>query len=157
MALAKNVNSYATVIEADAYFADRLDADAWTSADATTKANALVTATGQLDQMSWVGVAVSDSQKLAFPRALSYYEPKLGGQLSITGTPDRILNATYELALHLLANEGVLDSGSSVTLLTVDTIRLDTILSAEKIPGIVRALTKPLLKSNGAKMWWSAN
>jgi hypothetical protein len=157
MALAKNVNSYVTLTEADAYFADRLDADAWTSTDATNKAKALITATGQLDQMSWVGVAVSNSQKLAFPRSLSYYDPKLGAQISTAGTPDRVLNATYELALHLLTNEGVLDSGSSVMSLSVDTIRLDTITPAEKIPGIVRTLIKPLLVNNGAQTWWRAN
>lgn len=157
MALAKNVNSYATVIEADAYFADRLDADAWTSADATAKAKALVTATGQLDQMSWVGVAVSDSQKLAFPRVLQYYEPKLGVTVGISGTPDRVILALYELALHFLSNEGVLESNGGVSSLTVDTIRLDMITTTEKVPSTVRTLVKPLLRNGGANTWWRAN
>ena len=157
MALAKNVNSYATVIEADAYFADRLDADAWTSADATIKAKALVTASGQLDQMSWVGVAVSSTQKLAFPRALSYFEPKLGQTVSISGIPDRVLTALYELALHMVSNEGLLDSVSSVQSLSIDTIRLDTIQQVERIPTTVRMLVKPLLINSGNTSWWRAN
>ena len=38
MALTKGANSYATVAEADVYFADRLDVAAWTAADETQKA-----------------------------------------------------------------------------------------------------------------------
>ncbi len=157
MALAKNVNSYVTVAEADAYFADRLDADAWTSAEATTKAKALVTATGQLDQMSWVGVAVSETQKLAFPRSGEYYDPKLGMRIALSGIPDRLVVAVCELAMHLVANEGVLASESSVKSISVDVIKLDFIQPAAVIPDTVHRVIKPLLVSGGSRQWWRAN
>jgi hypothetical protein len=67
MALVKGTNAYADVSDADSYFADRLDVAAWTSADSTMKAQALVTAAGILDQLPWTGTAVSENQALAFP------------------------------------------------------------------------------------------
>ena len=42
MALVKGINSYATVLEADTYFADRIDVAAWTGGSSDQKGQALV-------------------------------------------------------------------------------------------------------------------
>ena len=159
MALTKGVNSYATVEEASAYFADRLDVDAWTSATAEMQAQALVTATQSLDDMTWTGVVVSASQPLAWPRYGSYRDPKLGMLVNLSGdsVPDRIVKATYELAYHLLNNDGLMDSTGSVKELTVGPITLKGLTETSKASVPVRNLTTCLLKGGGQKLWWRAN
>ncbi len=159
MALAKGTNSYATVAEADTYFEDRLDVAAWTEANATQKAQALVTATSTIDNLEWVGVAVSDSQALAFPRIGTYFDPKLGMEVELLSTtiPKRITTATIELAYHLLNNDGLLDDTGSVENITVGSITLSNVISANKIPSHVKRLISPLQTNNGARFWWRSN
>lgn len=159
MALAKSTNSYATVEEADAYFADRLDVAAWTDADAGQKARALVTATSVLDEQHWTGSAISESQPLAFPRVGGYYDPRLGSftELYATVVPNRIIFATFELAYHLLNNDGLLDNSGSVTSLSVSSINLSTIIAPDRISQTVRRLITPMLVGGGSQGWWRAN
>jgi len=159
MALAKGTNSYATVSEADTYFEDRLDVAAWTEANATQKAQALVTATAAMDNLDWVGVAVSDSQALAFPRTGIYFDPKLGIEIELSSTtvPKRITTGTIELAYHLLNNDGLLDDTGSVENLTIGSITLSNVISANKVPGNVKKLIMPLQVNSGARFWWRAN
>jgi hypothetical protein len=159
MALSKGVNSYATVTEADEYFNTRLDVAAWTLANDLTKASALVTATQILDAKSWGGFAPSAAQSLAFPRTLSYYEPKLGiiVALSSTVVPSRITEACFEIAYHLLNNDGVLDDVSEVESLKIGPIELKGIRSASSISSIASALIKPLLDPDAissTNRWW---
>ena len=159
MALAKGTNSYATVSEADSYFEDRLDVAAWTSANATQKAQALITATTLLNDLNWTGVAVSDSQALAFPRVGSYFDPRLGMEVILSDTlvPNRVINASYELAYHLLNNDGLLDDTGSVENLSLGSINLENIVGANKIPSNVKRLIKPLQENSGSHFWWRAN
>ena len=157
MALSKGTNSYATVDEANAYFEDRLDAAAWSSADSTERAKALVTATGQLDLLSWAGMAISENQPLSFPRNLTYFEPRIGATLTISTVPTRIINATFELAYHLLNNDGLLDDSGSVRSIAVGSINLGLVQAPNKIPSFVNNLIQPLLLNNGSTAWWRAN
>lgn len=159
MALVKGTNSYVDVAEADAYFVDRIDPGAWSSADSTQKGQALVTATSMLDEIIWAGIAVSDSQALAFPRSGTYYDPKFGQyiELSETEVPIRIKKATYELAYHLLNNDNLLDDTGSVKDLSVGSIRLSLVLPANKFPKVVKNLIKPLQINAGSNFWWRAN
>jgi len=158
MALSKNVNSYVTVAEADSYFLDRLDVAAWTNATDTEKAQALVTATAMLDDMNWTGFAVSDAQYLAFPRSGSYFDPRVGLEVLLTeAIPTRISTATYELAYHLLNNDGLLDDTGSVEALNIGSISLQKVKSASRVPAVVKRLIKPLLTNNGVSTWWRAN
>jgi hypothetical protein len=156
MALAKGTNSYVTRLEADAYFADRLDIDAWTSATESQKDQALVTATSVLDNIEWTGTAPED-QFLAFPRDGYYYDPKVGDYVQLTDVPKRIITATYELAYHLLNNDGLLDDTGEVTDLTVGSISLNIKKAPSKIPDNVLAIVRPLLLNGGRKSWWRAN
>jgi hypothetical protein len=158
MALAKGVNSYATVAEADSYFLDRLDAAIWTAADATRKAQALITASLLLNDQKWIGIAVSDSQSLAFPRSGSYFDSMMGTEVILTEdeVPSRVISATYELALHLLTNGNVLDDTGSVRNMAVGAISLEVIQNANKLNANVKRLIKPLLVL-GSNSWWRAN
>jgi hypothetical protein len=157
MALTKGENSYVTVVEADAYFANRLDSDLWDETDDTDKAKALVTATGILDEKAWVGTIVDSEQSLAFPRTGWYKDPKQGMVVELPeDVPQRILKATYELAYHLLNNEGLQDSTGSVTDIEVGPIKLKNIKNVEKNSPAVYRLISPLL-ANGGRAWWRAN
>jgi hypothetical protein len=158
MALDKGVNCYVTRSEANAYFTDRLDIAAWTDATDPQKDQALVTATRKLDNLNWAGQAISESQALAFPRSGTYYDPKLGYMTSLPpSVPQRVIDATYELAYHLLNNDGLLDDTGSLTNLSVGQISLSLKKEASTFPAMVKALINPLLSSGGSTNWWRAN
>jgi len=157
MAIAKGINSYATVSEADSYFEDRLDAAAWSSASEDIKAKALVTASQMLNGMNWFGIAVSESQTLAFPRTGSYFETRTGSQMPLNPIPQRIIVANYELAYHLLNNDGLLDDTGQVESIGISSIDIKKIRSASKINSYVRSLIRPLLAGAGSNSWWRAN
>jgi hypothetical protein len=158
MALVKGVNSYETLEAANTYFATRLDIAAWTDASDAIRTQALVTATMLLDEEAWIGEAVSDSQALAHPRNGEYFEPRLGklAELTSAAALKRINNAQYELAYHLLNNDGLLDNIGEVDSLSIGGISLSDIRGSSKIPGLVRKLIRPLL-TRGNNSWWRAN
>jgi hypothetical protein len=158
MALIKDTNSFATVAEADAYFTEKLDVAAWTDADETTKAQALVSASQILDEQTWSGVIADEAQPMAFPRVGSYFDPRLGYSTVFGSiTPLRVVTATLELAYHLLNNDGIQDSTGSVVNLSIGSVRLDRIISTSLIPTHVKSLIKPMLKNGGTRMWWRNN
>ena len=157
MALVKGTNSYATVEEADIYFDDRLDVAAWTDANSVMKSQALITATSILDDMSWTGLSSSETQTLAFPRTGVYLDTKLGYSLPMSPTPTRILRGTFELAYHLLNNEGLADETGSILSMSVSSINMTTIIAPNKIPNTVMNAVRPLLVNNGSNSWWRAN
>jgi hypothetical protein len=160
MAVTKDINSYATVAEADAYFAERLDAAAWVDASETLRGQALVTATNVLEGLSWVGTVVSDSQPLAFPREGSYFDPRLGKNVDLDPTvvPKRVLTAVFEHAYHLLNNDGLLDNTGSVESLTIGPITLTNIKNTDDFPSIVYQNIRPLFSRGGSSSsWWRAN
>jgi hypothetical protein len=158
MALSKGTNSYATVEEADSYFEDRIDADAWDSAEDAEKAQALVTASGLLDEKEWTGTIYDEDQDMAWPRTGAYFDPRLGIYAELTtDVPDRIIKATYELAFHLLNNEGVLDSSSTAETIRISTIELTRISSSSVVPSSINRIIRPLLANRGSNAWWRAN
>lgn len=157
MPLSKGTNAYATVEEADAHFADRLGSAAWSAASPHRRGLALMTAASMLDTMPWSGEAVSRDQPMAFPRAGSYFDPRLGTEVEMSGIPGRVAQASMDLALHLVANDDVLESGPSVRNLSVGSISLEFVQKTPKMPQHVRALVGPLLEGGGARLWWRAN
>jgi hypothetical protein len=160
MALVKGVNSYADLTEADTYFENKLDVAAWTDAAEVQKEQALCTATSILDEMVWIGIISSETQDLAFPRKeAEYFDPKLGTMKSLNSieVPGRIVNATYELAYHLLNNDGLYDDTGMVKNLELGDIVLETVMPANKTPRVVKSYIKPLLSNSGARTWWRAN
>ena len=159
MALVKGTNSHVTVAEADTYFADRIDVAAWIAADEPTKSQALITATSMLDDLSWTGTAISESQSLAFPRAGSYFDPRYGTIIIFdeVTTPKRLQIATMELAYHLINNDGLQDDTGSVEEISVGTIKLTGIKSASKTPSNVTRMIKPMFINLGVSSWWRVN
>jgi len=169
MSLIKGTNSYTTLSEADSYFEDRLDAAAWSNADSELKEQALVTATRSLDEMRWQGRAVSADQALAFPRSGAFQDGSRGLRLAFTltytfsavdevevglGRDIRLIRqATFELAYHLLNNEGLLDSTGEITDIKVGPISLKEIKATAKIPRTVKRVISPML-NNAGNSWW---
>jgi len=157
MALVKGENSYCTVAEADAYHSDSLDSS-WLTASAESKAASLIAATRVLDEINWIGTAVSDSQKLAFPRNCEYFETKLGVMVQNTNsTPKRVENACFELALHLLLNPSVLATSDDVAGVKVGDIEIGAIKKAPLIPVRILNTLNPLIRNGGSNTWWRAN
>jgi hypothetical protein len=172
MALEVGVNSYVSLDEAEAYFADRINVGSWTEADDLTKEQALVTAAKQLNLTRWIGVIADKSQTLAFPRIGSYYEPLYNDVVELDGTivPVRISTANMEQAYHLINNDDVLDSSGSPNRIKVDVIEIEGLQSgAARIPvmsNTVSDLITPLMYESGmtgygsgrpAGAWWRAN
>lgn len=156
MALSKGTNSYVTVAEADAYFADSVHNVDWTAIDETLKAQLLVSATRLIDQIEFQGVAISSSQSLAFPREGEYLDRRLQLLKSMSPTPALVETATFELALHLSADTGVLKDEASFSRLTVGPITIERPVSASKTPKKVLDMLKPLSVNTG-NVWWRAN
>jgi hypothetical protein len=159
MALVKGVNSYADMTEANTYFENKLDVAAWTDAPEIQKNQALCTATSLLDEFEWIGIAANATQSLAFPRKdAEYFDPKIGMPVVLSSTvPLRIIVATFELAYHLLNNDGLLDDAGRVKNLGIGDISLNAIIPPSKFPKRVRVSLAPLLRNNGKNSWWRAN
>lgn len=137
MALQKGTNSFVSIQESDEYFENRLNSETWFANDGAVE-QALVTATGILDDMDWGGTATpTASYPLSWPRDITYYDNKSGYFVDVEddrsttfeGTiPGDIKKATFELALHLLNNMKTQESNASgenkVKDLTVGAVRL---------------------------------
>ena len=107
-------NSYAAVADGDAYFEGHLYAAVWTSANAVTKAAALVMATRLVDtQFQFYGYRASETQGLQWPRercpdpdrpAVSgeAQTPVLSGFVPGDVVPRGVVSAVCEMARELL-------------------------------------------------------
>jgi hypothetical protein len=168
MALTKGVNSYVSTSEADSYFEDRLDVAAWIIAGDEMKEQALVTATRLLDQKRWHGSSVSADQALAFPRVGSFMDHARGLRIAFTSSyvfvaTDEtetslkrdirlVREATYELAYHLMNNEGLLDATGTITDIKVGPIQLKEIKDPSGVPSAVSRGITPMVR-NSSRSW----
>lgn len=155
--LVKGQNSYVDMEEANAYFVDRLDAEAWTEASDTEKEQALITATALLDEFEWIGQVVDPLQPLAFPRVGQFYDKRLGMPAGMSPTPKQVFVACFELALHLLNNGGILNSSGSVKDISVGSVSISNIVGTSRVPSVVKNRFLPMLVNSGAQLWWRAN
>ena len=159
MALTLYVNSYVTLDEANAYFAYRSNSDGWRLLNNNQKEELLATSTNYLDDVvNYVGVAVSTSQALAWPRIGSYVEPKYNTLVEITEgvLPDRVKRATYEMALHLIEHPDVLSTHESVGSIGVSSIKLADIQKPSRLPHMVRKIIKPVSTGLDDPLPWRA-
>ena len=91
-----NANSYVTVAEADTYVTTIGGNSNWTSTTTSEKEGALIYATVWLDsQYAWYGLISAPTQALGWPR-IAFYDHE--GR-PITGIPQKVKNATIEMAL----------------------------------------------------------
>lgn len=168
MALVLNTNSYVTVAEADTYFETRIDSANWENSTEELKEQALVTATQLVDDNAWIGIAVSSSQALAWPRKeVTYYDSRLGQYIQVDSVtvPDRVKTAVFEQALHLIDNEDILTNKTQTfESISVGSISLsDSNNDVTRVPirpSLVIKAIKPLVKQGSIGMgssWWRAN
>lgn len=105
-----NANSYVTLAAAEAHFDERLNTGDWDgAANDEEKKKALIQATRRLDQIDWDGRKFEDDQALQWPR--SGTTDRDGWAFETDEIPPEIKRATYELALAMLAEDLLVDSG----------------------------------------------
>ncbi len=127
MATADATNSFATVSEADAYFATRLHSSAWEDADSPDKDTSLIQST----------------------RLLSTYLEWIGGVPAFTDVDARIKQATFEMALVILAEDkqavNDLDGISSLTINGVMSLQVSGSGATKMIPSYIQAILGGLI------------
>lgn len=100
-----DANSYASVVDGDAYHDGHLYATAWTAATTENKEKALVFATRLLDaEFRFKGVKASTTQALQWPRA-ECRDPDGDDYLASDAVPHAVVQATCELARELLVKD----------------------------------------------------
>jgi hypothetical protein len=144
---ASDANSYASLAEADAYFAARLRSTSWTDASDADQEAALIEAARILDAIvEWTGGAVDDVQVLMWPR--TGMATRRGFPIPTSGStsiPTELKQAQYELAIRLLEEDVKADNEISVegiTRLKAGPVELsfkDTI-ARKVLPDFVREL-----------------
>lgn len=97
---ADDANSYIDVSYADTYLDGLLNTSAWSSADAATKARAVITATAVLDRLQFAGGRSTTTQALQWPRYETY--DRDGWPFDSDEIPVAVKNATALLALELV-------------------------------------------------------
>lgn len=85
-----NANTYADAATADDYLSYRIGASAWATYTADLKAQALVSATRDLDTLDFIGERATDTQALEWPRT--------GTSYAADELPDDLVAAVIELA-----------------------------------------------------------
>lgn len=103
MTLAIGTNSYVTLTEANAYFADRLHTAKWDSALVANQEKALKEACRRVNRLTFKGQKLSETQLLAFPRMMPQFN-RIGviGFTTDSGVPEAVRAAQCEEALALL-------------------------------------------------------
>lgn len=160
-------NSYIDVATADNHFQFHLQGqEYWTSLPTPTKQAALVQATNRLDAENYSGRPTLDSQNLQWPRSFVVSRNRrptdvvqdVGGAFYIDNDiiPKPLIEATCELALHLLkqqAGESTVDDEDLETLSSMKIGPLDVSIKdgikADRLPTRV----KRLLSSIGMNAW----
>jgi hypothetical protein len=168
-----SANSYATVAEATAYFADRNNTD-WSGASSTAQAAALIQATDYMVQQyreRWKGVRVSSGQPLDWPRygviiedtyrleSQNYPSSAIGlpNEIAATVLPIEIKNACIELALRLIEDTTTkltadLDRGGALKRVKAGSVEVEYFEGADPerlYPAVERAI-RPFLKATSA-------
>lgn len=141
--LALGEDTYITLDDAQAYFAQRLHADAWTAATDADREKALRTATTLLDLNDFKGQRTARSQPLAWPRR--YIVGPDGCIEPADLLPAAIKSATCEMAIHVLRRDPA-QANPTVTRRAVGDLQVDYAASQpDLLPTLVRRLLSPYL------------
>lgn len=144
-----NSNSYASVAQADSYFADRGNAD-WAALTTTIKEQALVKATDFLEatyRSSWKGYRVTSTQALSWPRADVVAD---AFPIPANIVPLPVVYACAELAIRSTTTQLLADQGQTVKREKVDVLEIeyqDYSDPTERYPAVNRLLLPFLLSS----------
>jgi hypothetical protein len=142
-------NSYVSRTEANLYFTDRLNTEAWDAASNDVKDNALVMGTLRMDQEDYVGVRASATQNLKWPRFGVYVD---GIYQDSAAIPRQVKEATYEMALALMKDvtyfeDTGLEPYSNIKLGAMDVT--PRIRASGVLPASVERLLRGLKTSSG--------
>lgn len=153
-------NSFTDEATAIAFAATRLNLTGWSTVDGASctedEKRALIEATRELGALIYQGYRASNTQSLAWPRYLAL-NPDLSGTESCydpTVMPDRVINATCELAIAFLAAGTTDVAGADDTLgiirKTVDVLTTEWAAPSQRLQGLARyprvmRLISPLL------------
>ena len=102
-------NSYVDVATAQAYLDERPNVEDWTGATADERIRALIAAARRLDQEQYRGRIASSAQALQWPRV--GVEDRNGYTVASTTVPQEVKDAQVELALAMLGDDLLADSG----------------------------------------------
>lgn len=120
-----NANSYASVLAADGYVADRGIAG-WAALSTTIKQQSLINATDYLEatyRSAWKGNRVSETQSLSWPR---YNVVVDGFNFASNVVPTQVVNACIEMAIRASIGETLLaDQGQRVKREKIDVIEVE--------------------------------
>lgn len=111
-----SANSYITVADADLYFSSRLNSETWD--DSPLQEEALIQSCLRLEQYDYVGVVVTETQVLKWPRMLND-DGDLIRNYAINLVPMPMKQAQCELALALLNTGGEAVAAGTVTSLQI--------------------------------------
>jgi len=105
-------NSYCSIVDSDTYHEMRLHNSTWTSLSSDTqKEMSLMWATRILDEeMEWYGIKYSEGQALRWPRS-GVVDPD-GYSIGSEEIPTFLIDATAELAMHLVSSDRSEDPGT---------------------------------------------
>lgn len=134
-----SANSYVSLAEADAYFAESFGRTAWASSG--DKESLLVSASKYLDMfLTWDGVKATDEQSMEWPRKFAYDKTRREYSSSIIPMPVKF--ATYELAYYMLVNGDLSFEEQTIDRVKVGTVDVSfTEMSTDSgIPKFVEAI-----------------
>lgn len=167
MAITVGTNCYVSLADADLFFSTHMGGGEWSASSVQAREAALVTATGIIDNdYQFIGVTISASQTLAWPRSGATYLDPQTNRLTTPNdqeTPRRVVLATLELALHLIRNSDALyDGDQTFEKIKIGPIEIqDNVSNYNKVTGntpTTRKLLSPLLVGNvNRNIWWRAN
>ena len=119
---ASDANSYVTVAEADAYFADSYGRGKWATSAQADREALVISASRSLDQyINWSGQRATSTQSMEWPRKGTF--DRAGNLIPDTIIPSQVKYATYELAYYMLDTGGALSFSDQ----TVDMVKLGSI------------------------------
>lgn len=152
-------NSYVTLAEAEAYFANRLNSTVngdWTNDSTGTprsddaKKAALITATLRIDEETFLGIKSASGQALKWPRYGVLDED--GYEFGSDTIPSRVKQATYICALELLKVDFISeDYLNNFAFFSAGNIQFKqfTQQSAGRLPAEVQRLLRFVMSSGG--------
>jgi hypothetical protein len=123
-----NADSYLSLTDADAYHLIHSVSAAWASATEAVKEKALRLATQYLDVRYnglWKSYRTNETQALAWPRA--YVQDSDGYYLDSDEMPQRLKDATAELALRVVEGDTLLDDISKPGVISSSSISVGPI------------------------------
>jgi hypothetical protein len=154
-----SANSFVTLAEAASYMEGRLNATSWeTTATTDQKNRALVEATRELSNKTYIGERADTTQALAWPRQMAHDPDSPNADFyASTVVPQRVKDATCELAFQFIkagsTDVAALDANYAVKRKRIDVIETEYDNFQRKdglarYPSVLRFI-KPLLVGTG--------